>query len=32
MTQGKATGIRICQLQFHTGFISEEETCLRFTK
>lgn len=32
MTQGKATGIKICQIQCHTGFITEEETCLRFTK
>ncbi|KAK5644950.1 hypothetical protein RI129_006250 [Pyrocoelia pectoralis] len=32
MTQGKATGIKICQIQFHTGFIAEEETCLQFTK
>ncbi|KAF5290014.1 hypothetical protein FQR65_LT11680 [Abscondita terminalis] len=32
MTQGKATGIKICQIQLHTGFISEEETCMKFTK
>lgn len=32
MNQGKASGIRICQIQFHTGFISEEETCLKFVK
>lgn len=32
MTQGKATGIKICQFQFHTGFISETETCLNFVK
>ncbi|CAH1155898.1 unnamed protein product [Phaedon cochleariae] len=32
MTQGKATGIKICQIQFHTGYIPEEETCLRFSK
>ncbi|RZC42947.1 cyclin-G-associated kinase [Asbolus verrucosus] len=32
MTQGKATGIKICQLQFHTGFIPEEETCLKFNR
>ncbi|XP_044269812.1 cyclin-G-associated kinase [Tribolium madens] len=32
MTQGKATGIKICQLQLHTGFIPEEETCLKFNK
>ncbi|XP_023312590.1 cyclin-G-associated kinase-like, partial [Anoplophora glabripennis] len=30
MTQGKAMGIKICQMQFHTGYISEEETCLQF--
>lgn len=32
MSQGKATGIRICQIQFHTGFVSEEETSLHFVK
>ncbi|XP_045473682.1 cyclin-G-associated kinase [Harmonia axyridis] len=32
MTQGKATGIKICQMQFHTGFIPEEETTITFTK
>ncbi|XP_057655522.1 cyclin-G-associated kinase [Diorhabda carinulata] len=32
MTQGKATGIKIFQIQFHTGYIPEEDTCLRFTK
>ncbi|CAH0555449.1 unnamed protein product [Brassicogethes aeneus] len=32
MTQGKATGLKICQIQFHTGFIPEEETSLRYTK
>lgn len=32
MTQGKATGIKICQIQFHSGYIPEEETCLRFAK
>ncbi|XP_017777100.1 PREDICTED: cyclin-G-associated kinase [Nicrophorus vespilloides] len=32
MSQGKATGLKICQIQFHTGFIPEEETCIRFTK
>ncbi|XP_018320336.1 cyclin-G-associated kinase isoform X2 [Agrilus planipennis] len=32
MSQGKATGIKICKIQFHTGFISEEETCIRFPK
>ncbi|KAF7282230.1 hypothetical protein GWI33_003030 [Rhynchophorus ferrugineus] len=32
MTQGKATGIKICQVQFHTGYIPEEETSIRFPK
>lgn len=32
MTQGKATGIKICQIQFHTGYIPEEETSIRFSK
>ncbi|XP_060528873.1 cyclin-G-associated kinase [Cylas formicarius] len=32
MTQGKATGIKVCQIQLHTGYIPEEETCLRFTR
>ncbi|CAH1966775.1 unnamed protein product [Acanthoscelides obtectus] len=32
MSQGKATGIKICQIQLHTGYIPEEETCLRFNK
>ncbi|XP_049823586.1 cyclin-G-associated kinase isoform X2 [Aethina tumida] len=32
MSQGKATGIKICQIQFHTGYIPEEETSLRFSK
>nr|CAH7718848.1 unnamed protein product [Callosobruchus chinensis] len=32
MTQGKATGIKICQIQLHTGYIPEEDTCLRFNK
>ncbi|KAK9890600.1 hypothetical protein WA026_011965 [Henosepilachna vigintioctopunctata] len=32
MTQGKATGIKICQIQLHTGFIPEEETTITFTK
>ncbi|XP_050313138.1 cyclin-G-associated kinase isoform X2 [Anthonomus grandis grandis] len=26
---GKATGIKICQIQLHTGFIPEEETSIR---
>nr|CAD7197017.1 unnamed protein product [Timema douglasi] len=32
MSQGRPTGIKIAQLQFHTGFIAEEETSLRFNK
>ncbi|XP_049959498.1 cyclin-G-associated kinase isoform X1 [Schistocerca serialis cubense] len=32
MSQGRPTGIKMAQLQFHTGFIGEEETSLRFTK
>lgn len=32
MTQGKATGIKICQIQLHTGYIPEEETSIRFPK
>ncbi|KAK9730740.1 DnaJ domain [Popillia japonica] len=32
MTQGKATGIKICQFQFHTGFVAETETTLHFVK
>lgn len=32
MTQGKATGIKIAQIQLHTGYIPEEETSLRFPK
>ncbi|KAL3268396.1 hypothetical protein HHI36_007512 [Cryptolaemus montrouzieri] len=32
MTQGKATGIKICQIQIHTGFIPEEETTITFMK
>ncbi|KAF5274004.1 hypothetical protein FQA39_LY01119 [Lamprigera yunnana] len=32
MSQGKATGIKICQVQFHTGFICEEETSIKFIK
>ncbi|XP_044754346.1 cyclin-G-associated kinase isoform X2 [Coccinella septempunctata] len=32
MTQGKATGIKICQMQLHTGFVPEEETTITFTK
>ena len=30
--QGRPTGLKICQFQFHTGFISEEETVMRFPK
>ncbi|PNF37550.1 Cyclin-G-associated kinase [Cryptotermes secundus] len=29
MTSGRPTGIKIAQIQFHTGFIAEEETSLR---
>ncbi|XP_066260785.1 cyclin-G-associated kinase [Euwallacea similis] len=32
MTQGKATGIKICQIQLHTGYIPEEGTSIRFPK
>lgn len=32
MTQGKATGLKICQIQLHTGYIPEEETSIRFPK
>ncbi|CAH1122615.1 unnamed protein product [Ceutorhynchus assimilis] len=32
MTQGKATGIKICQIQLHTGYIPEEETSIRYPK
>ncbi|XP_019762219.1 cyclin-G-associated kinase isoform X1 [Dendroctonus ponderosae] len=32
MTQGKATGLKICQLQLHTGYVPEEETSIRFPK
>lgn len=32
MSHGKAMGIKICQFQFHTGYIPEEETSLEFTK
>lgn len=32
MNQGRPTGIRMCQLQFHTGFISEEDTTIKFVK
>lgn len=32
MSAGKPTGHKICQLQFHTGFIQEEDTSLKFTK
>lgn len=32
MTQGKATGIKICQIQFHTGYIAEHDTVLHFQK
>ena len=29
VVQGRPTGIKICQLQFHTGFIGLEETSMR---
>ncbi|KAJ4450277.1 hypothetical protein ANN_01697 [Periplaneta americana] len=32
MSSGRPTGIKIAQIQFHTGFIAEEDTSLRFTK
>lgn len=32
MSQGRLTGIKICQIQLHTGFIPEKETSLIFTK
>lgn len=32
MSSGRPTGIKIAQIQFHTGFIAEEETSLRYTK
>ena len=32
MSSGRPTGIKIAQVQFHTGFIAEEETSLRYTK
>ncbi|KAF4523742.1 hypothetical protein B566_EDAN013860 [Ephemera danica] len=32
MSQGKPTGIKIAQLQFHTGFIAEEVTSLHFSR
>lgn len=32
MSAGKATGIKIAQIQFHTGYIPEEETMLRYSK
>jgi len=32
MSSGRPTGIKIAQVQFHTGFIPEEETSLRYTK
>ncbi|KAK6634789.1 hypothetical protein RUM44_000036 [Polyplax serrata] len=30
MSSGKPTGHKICQLQFHTGFISQEQSDLKF--
>ncbi|GFG30074.1 hypothetical protein Cfor_09502 [Coptotermes formosanus] len=32
MSAGRPTGIKMAQVQFHTGFIPEEETSLRYTK
>ncbi|XP_050499686.1 cyclin-G-associated kinase [Diabrotica virgifera virgifera] len=32
MTQGKATGIKIFQIQLHTGYIPEEDTCIKYMK
>ncbi|CAG9856413.1 unnamed protein product [Phyllotreta striolata] len=32
MTQGKAIGIKMFQFQLHTGYIPEEETCMRFSR
>ena len=29
---GRVTGVRIAQLQFHTGFVDEEDTSIRFAK
>lgn len=29
---GRPNGVKVCQLQLHTGFISEEETNLKFSK
>lgn len=29
---GKPQGLKVCQLQFHTGFIPEEETLIHFDK
>ncbi|KAK7866852.1 hypothetical protein R5R35_006024 [Gryllus longicercus] len=32
MSQGRPTGIKMAQFQFHTGFISDDDTTLRYTK
>lgn len=32
MSQGKPTGIKIAQVQFHSGFIHESETNLVFNR
>ncbi|KAL0277549.1 UNVERIFIED_CONTAM: hypothetical protein PYX00_004794 [Menopon gallinae] len=32
MSSGRPTGHKICQFQFHTGFIQEDDTSLKFTK
>lgn len=30
VVQGRPTGLKICQFQFHTGFLAEDETSMRF--
>lgn len=32
VVQGRPAGLKICQFQFHTGFIPEEETTFRFAR
>lgn len=32
MSQGRPTGIKMAQFQFHTGFISDDDSTLRFSK
>lgn len=29
---GKVMGVKVAQLQFHTGFIPEEDTSIKFSK